>query len=71
MANKVVFLSVRIAFPLILLLAASASSVPLENLNLEKEDALSDCDAVSCHQGSPKISQDQWSHQYGALISIS
>jgi len=56
---------VRTAFPMILLFAASASSVPLEHLNLEKEDALSGCDAVSCHQGSPKMSQDQWSHHYG------
>ena len=55
----------RIAFPFIFLFAASASPVPVEHLNLEKEVALSGYDAVSYHQGTPKTGEDQWSHQYG------
>ena len=55
----------RFAFPFIFLLAASASPVPVEHLNLEKKVALSDYDAVSYHQGAPKMGEDQWSHQYG------
>ena len=55
----------RIAFPFGFLFAASASPAPVEHLSLEKEVALSGNDAVSYHQGAPKMGEGQWSHQYG------
>lgn len=65
MAFIVVFVSVRIATAVVFLFAASASLVPVEHLNLEKEVALSGYDAVSYHQGAPTVGVAQWGHQYG------
>ena len=65
MATLVVFVSVRIAIPFVFLFADSASLVPVEHLNLEKEVALSGYDAVSYRQGAPTVGVAQWSHQYG------
>ena len=65
MATSVVFIPMEIAFPFGFLFAASASPAPLEHLSLEKEVALSGNEAVSYHQGAPKMGEGQWSHQYG------
>lgn len=64
-AISVVFKVMRIAIPFIFLFAASASPVPQKHLNLENAVALSGYDAVSYHQGAPKVGQDEWSYQYG------
>ena len=65
MATSVVFIPMRIAFPFGFLFAASACPALLEHFSLEKEVALSGNDAVSYHQGTPKMSEGQWNHQYG------
>ena len=64
MGLSVVFVSMRFAIPFVFLLAASAGPVPVEHLNLEKQVALSGYDAVSYHEGAPKMGEEQWSHQH-------
>ena len=65
MATSVVFIPIKITFPFGFLFAASACPAPLEHFSLENEVALSGNDAVSYHQGAPKMGEGQWSHQYG------
>ena len=65
MGLSVVFVSMRFAIPFVFLLAASAGPALVEHLNSEKQLALSGYDAVSYHEGAPKMGEEQWSHQHG------